>query len=217
MSSDAPYVDLSHPQITVVDSIEKLLREEFTEVSNVILYRRQKPLVGDFSALARAILSYQQTDYVEHIEELEAKAWSLRYLKTFNNAAILTAKDQILNDIESIAEKKPDGLLKQFDLRTINKYRFSEDIENFHSDSLSASPFGRLCISYNSSTQGVYDEDVEEYMPQGAVIKQGAKVFQFKAGDMWRHAGLETSGAKPFIHRAPPLEKDRMLLVMDWF
>lgn len=186
-----------------------VLAGAFNKSASVFLHRRS--LRGDFNAVATKFSVMEAGNKYSgggffSLTEADVRDWSRNFTGEESRAASV-----ILADMARLRRAGISPLLRIVAVP-------DEADHGFHTDP-TGNAYGRILCCYNGPvTQGLAAEDADavggEYLP-----KDGARVFSFAPGDIWRHAprGFESSFA-PFIHAAPAAPDGaapRMLLVGD--
>lgn len=197
------YIPEDYNGIKMVDSFEAMLSEPFGHASAVLLPRS---LSGDFNALAQVMgrKGYWRAPLmrVEKRDDLR---------KNFPQEI-----DLLREDIRMLRGVSAQHYL---DLRVSKDSNWREDRapHAFHSDGCRNAHFGRVLCCYNDPvTEWIRREDaIPRDSHEGTFEKrEGAPLYRFKAGDIWRLASRtggdgNVCGRPLFIHRTPPSIRDR--------
>lgn len=203
------YIPKDYNRILVVGSLADFFNTQFTPAVNCILHPRR--LSGDFNALAQAIArdawkmdSRESYDFtLPHFEAATKK------LRRANDGAGAAAKI-VLADMKTMMKRHHR---KDISLRFIKEKAYaaaSTDVKNFHADNVDY-PLGRILCAYNDPvTEFIRNEDAVKLERGEYSAREGAPVYGFASGDLWRQTGRQSQydpesykGLEPFIHRAP--------------
>ncbi len=213
------YIPADYKRITVVKSLSGLFRASFNAEKNCFLYPRR--LKGDFNALAAALAGTVQekcsrgreTFFAYELEDIAAN---------LDNPGAVSAIETVLEDLKAIDSAFPRMLNSTLRLVWEKGYDSKSTIDQFHADG-TYYPMGRICCSYTDPvTEFIRNEDAVPVRPRYYEARDGARIYSFQPGDIWRMTGMDNSkrhkdeGLSYFIHRAPPVKPGdslRLLLV----
>jgi hypothetical protein len=212
-------------QIVPVGSLSELMSAQFTDAANVILFPRT--LSMDFNRLAQAMAERfdlgAQGPVCFH-DDPRRRYHPFAQLEELvdqnGDPQLRVCLDVIQGDVRFAREEGLDVTLK-----LVTSYRRSAGVSanDFHVDGQGSNTQpSRFLVCYNEpGTEGVHRDDVLDASAQtlAATIKEDARRFQFRSGNMWRHMvyddrNMHMASGKigPFVHRGIPSEHPRLLL-----
>ena len=209
---------MPYPMVKDVSSVEAMAAERFSATVNAV--RVPRNLAGDFNAVATRLLSIQSNLYdgMRHftlwdVQQERAKSQKLCNIFSYS-AAERQALCTIENDMRKITELgyyatlralNPDGG-KESELR-----RFHQDaeIEDHYEEAYES----LLCCYKGATTEFIRHEDGLRGFQSFFTPREGCEIFRFKNGDIWKHAAASSGDIKSFIHRAPPQDEIRLVLL----
>lgn len=217
------YIPEGYERIKVVDDAYAFLTTDFAPHANVVLYPRT--LRHDYHALAEQMARYFDLGEEELFIKYSERHSLEEFRGTLECAEMRAALDHILWDMEFLhtAEIRTH-------LRLLTRYKIHADTYKFHVDGLEQD-FDRYMSCYTPPvTQFIRNEDVIKVSGHDAIYREGAPVYQFGVGDIWKSRvrnkprGLCASALddilkrkerRAFVHRAQISEKPRLILVGD--
>lgn len=216
------YIPSGYSRIQVVDSLSGLFNARLGPAVNVVLWPRS--LKGDFNALARWIdenAANRRLRYSRRSFGFEFNQEQLKSLRERIPRALEQAADAVARDMDQILDRQRKGGISSVALRLIKSqgYAEKERIHEFHADRAFTGA-GRILCCYNRPvTEGIRNEDAAPLDDNSSHfrMREGARAFSFREGDLWRMAVQGGNpDAPPFIHRAPraaPGDPPRLILM----
>lgn len=217
------YIPAGYEGIKVVGDLCALLQTDFGPFANVILYPRR--LRGDFDALADRMAAHFGLEQ----EEIFIKYADKRKLEEFRDdldeGPVRAALEIVLTDMEFFHHSgaRPH-------VRILKTYTEDATTHDFHVDGMMQN-FDRFMTCYNNPvTEYVRNDDVLRVQGHKAICKEGAPVFAFRPGDIWKQRVRNKTGGifaklirrvlqsdrrRAFVHRAAKSERPRLILVGD--
>ena len=221
--SHVNYIPDGYSRIKVVDDLCAFLTTDFEPVANVVLYPRR--LEVDFDALALRMAEYfdlgDQEIFIKYneMEKIEA------FKETLDDERLIDGVEIIQSDMEFFHTAGARA-----HMRLLKRYTQHKDTYGFHVDGLEQD-FDRYMTCYNDPvTQFVRNEDVLKVSGHDAVCRDGAQVYQFQKGDIWKarvrnkpknfilnalESFMRKKEQRAFVHRAQYSEHPRLIVVGD--
>ncbi len=217
------YIPEGYERIKVVDDLFSFFTTNFAPNANVVLYPRA--LDADFNGLAEQMAAFFDLQDEEIFIKYSEREKLGDFRKGITDDGIRTALEIILNDMECLYSARV-----KTHFRLLQNYKIHKDTYTFHVDGLEQD-FDRFMVCYNDPvTQFVKNEDVMKIKGHDAYCKEGAPIYQFKAGDMWKSRVRNKPKSKAdefldglfrekekraFVHRAQYSKNPRIMVVGD--
>lgn len=218
------YIPEGYDRIKVVDDLFSFFKADFAPKANVVLYPRR--LAGDFDALAERMAAFFNLQDEEIFIKYSEREKLEEFKEKLSCDALNSTLEIILNDMECLYSARV-----KTHFRLLKNYKIHSDTYDFHIDGLEQD-FDRFMICYNNPvTQFVKNEDVIKISGHDAVCREGAEVYSFQVGDMWKSRVrnkpknkaddfietvlLKEKEKRAFVHRAQYSEKPRLMVVGD--
>jgi hypothetical protein len=186
------YLPPDYGRIEVVNDISALTGTWFSAGVNCRVLRRELSL--DFNPLARMLqkatgLQQSQSFGRDHLESLlHKRKGAYPELGNWQRAAEFV----IDGDMKRLSADFTD-----ISLRAVVKYARRAD--KLHEDDVNA-----LCAAYNGpATCFARNEDAVRLSGDIYDLKPGARLWSFRAGDMWHQAGWREARGNAFLHLGP--------------
>lgn len=217
------YIPDCYDRIKVVEDSYAFLDADFEPRANVILYPRR--IVGAFDRLAEYMADYFELDENEIFIKYSERSQIEDFKDTLTDIDLITATEKILRDMEFLYSAK----IKTH-MRLLTTYTTHAATYRFHVDGLDQD-FDRYMTCYTAPvTQFVRNDDVVRVSGHDALCRKGAKIYEFKVGDMWKarvrnkpknklgtviEKMMRTKENRAFVHRAPHSSSPRLMVVGD--
>ena len=207
MTAEEGFIPPDYQRIRFVDNMEALINEPFGTANAIVLRRR---LTGDFNAMAQTV---------------NKRRLGLRTIKAIYKDADLAASfphelSQVRADLDAMKALFGQNAEDFFalSLRTSGDVLWGRNAapEKFHTDSATSADYGRfLCCYTGLTTEWIRNEDAISIAKGGFVMREGATVYRFGVGDIWRMASRQRGDNDAvreggyFVHRTPISENER--------
>ncbi len=217
------YIPDHYDRIKVVPDICSLLTEDFEPRANLVLYPRR--IKGDFDSLARVMAAYFNLGKDEIFVKYKDIQKLIDFGEALENDGLRNAMEIVLNDMEFFHSSGA-----RTHLRLLRGYSEASGTHGFHVDGMNQN-FDRLMTCYNEPvTEYVRNDDVIAIEGHKAIVKEGAPVFQFRPGDIWKQrvrnkkaenifgllkGAIENKAKRAFVHRAQKSKHPRLMVVGD--
>lgn len=218
------YIPEGYERIKVVDDLYSFFTTDFEPKANVVIFPRR--LVGDFDVLAQKMAVFFALDEEEIFIKYSDRAVLDDFRMTLSgDKGLNAALDIIMQDMECLFSAQV-----KTHMRLLYNYKIHADTYQFHVDGLEQD-FDRFMTCYNNPvTQFIRNQDVLKVDGHDALCRADATVYQFHVGDLWKSrvrnkpknkvdsligAGLREKERRAFVHRAPPSDRPRLMVVGD--
>ena len=217
------YIPEGYDRIKVVDDLFSFFTTDFGAKANVVVFQRD--IAGAFDVLAEKMADHfdlgEEEIFIKYSERDQLETFG----ETLNDEVLESALNIIMADMECLYSAK----IKTH-MRLLTNYKIHNETYKFHVDGLEQD-FDRFMTCYNNPvTEFVRNEDVLQVDGHDALCREGAPVYQFKVGDMWKSRVRNKPKNKAdmlmdkitrvkenraFVHRAQVSDKPRLVVVGD--
>ncbi|MGH1455704.1 MAG: hypothetical protein ACRBDI_02895 [Alphaproteobacteria bacterium] len=217
------YIPEGYERIKVVDDLFSFFTTDFAPKANVVLYPRG--LSANFDELAEKMAKYFDLQDEEIFIKYSEREKLEEFKEKISDDGMFLALNVILDDMECLYSARV-----KTHFRLLRNYKIHKDTYTFHVDGLEQD-FDRFMVCYNDPvTQFVKNEDVIKINGHDAICRDGAPIYQFKAGDIWKSrvrnkpkskaddfldGVLREKEKRAFVHRAQYSKKPRIMVVGD--
>jgi len=217
------YIPEGYDRIKVVNDLFSFFTTKFGSKANVVLYPRA--LSGDYDALALLMADYFNLEDEEIFIKYSEREKLEGFKSTLSDEALIQSLNTILDDMECLYSARV-----KTHFRLLQNYKIHKDTYKFNVDGLQQD-FDRFMVCYNKPvTQFIKNDDVISISGHDAVCRDGAEIYEFKVGDIWRSRVrnkpksktdefidglLKDKEKRAFVHRAQYASHPRLMVVGD--
>jgi hypothetical protein len=205
--------------IKISDDFHAMRDSSFVRGASAIVFPRA--LIGDFSGVARRIAAQTEfdSDNFAEIHALEAMGMLQQIIESADSSGEeMVAAMTILRDMIWL-----DPLRNEMFLRIIRPGGYQNEnipIHDFHSDGNAEIRLERLMCCYTGRVTEFADRTqlYHDRMQEGVHFYKMfsfEKPHRFALGDIWRQVSVGFTDNPALIHRAPPSDVLRLMLIRD--
>ncbi len=217
------YIPEGYERIKVVDDLFSFFTTGFEPKANVVLYPRV--IEGDFDTLALLMADHFHLEDEEIFIKYSERDKLEEFKSVLSDDSLIASMNTILDDMECLYSARV-----KTHFRLLQNYKIHKDTYKFHVDGLQQD-FDRFMVCYNEPvTQFVKNDDVISVSGHDAVCREGAEIYEFRAGDLWKSRVrnkpkskadefidglLKDKEKRAFVHRAQYATHPRLMVVGD--